>query len=533
MENTSALDGDSGSQGTAYPWVLEHLLAYPGTYEIPLRTMYTLNATTQNQQQSPKLPPSTGIPGNAFPRPNQDAVDEQQTMSTATAAAQLRANLMAHISQLPSQPTSLPPSFITSFVRRCFPAELDQVDFPQALTAMDYLKDLEVRRRREVVAAFEKLGIDREDIGYRDKLARKYPGVLQWVTDIEEKERRVQQLYTHVYLGLRRWTLINELSLTPFNKANCIAMLNTLYPPINIHSKQQFVQPTADLTPRILSKQREGFFLYIKAVEHKGPGALSTLIAGGRKEGDPTGWKSLRDTLDNYLCMANSIIEECYEITGRGPSPTAASFSSIETEEDGRRKVDSAISFGSTASSKRNSSQSHATRPSTSSSFSTTTSSFNHNRQVSREKQLPEKPLPIPKDDEDDVTVTQKSSGSTLERIARELRKIKSRNNVKDDPRPRTVSSQSADATMVDGSGQPVSGPAKDRSLKLKRSLRKMRSNTGLLDGSSFRPSSRGDEPTTPTLPTFDAEEMKRKRAEWESQQHSKGKGSAEAEMSI
>ncbi|KAL2437435.1 hypothetical protein ABEF95_007109 [Exophiala dermatitidis] len=85
---------------------------------------------------------------------------------------------------------------------------------------------------------------------------------------------------------------------------------------------------------------------------------------------------------------------------------------------------------------------------------------------------------------------------------------------------------------MVDGSGQPVSGPTKDRSLKLKRSLRKMRSNTGLLDGSGFRPSSRGDEPTTPTLPTFDAEEMKRKRAEWESQQQPKGKGSTEVEMS-
>jgi hypothetical protein len=385
---------------------------------------------------------------------------------------------------------------------------------------MDYLKDLEVRRRREVVAAFEKLGIDREDIGYRDKLARKYPGVLKWVTDIEERERKVQKLYTHVYLGLRRWTLINELSLTPFNKANCIAMLNTLYPPINMGSQQLFVPPTADLTPTILSKQREQFFLYIKAVERRGPEALSTLITSSKTEGDPTGWKSLRDTLDNYLRMANSIIEECFEITGRGLSPTTASFGFTDTPDEGRRKVDSAISFGSTASSNRDSGQSHATRPSTSSSFST--GSLNHSRQVSKEKQLPEKPLPTPKDD--DITVTHKSSGSTLERIARELRKMKSRNNVKDDPRPRAVSNLSVDSTMLDGPTQPVPAPVKDRSLKLKRSLRRMRSNTGLMDGSAFRPSSRGDEPGTPTLPTFDAEEMKRKRQEWESQQQSRGK---------
>lgn len=123
MENISFSDGDSlsQSQGAAFPWVLEHLLTYPGTYEIPLRTMYTLNATTQNPQQCSPLAISPTVPGNAFPRHPNVAVDEQQSMTTVTAAAQLRANLMAHISQLPSQPTSLPPSFITSFVRRCFP----------------------------------------------------------------------------------------------------------------------------------------------------------------------------------------------------------------------------------------------------------------------------------------------------------------------------------------------------------------------------------------------------------------------------
>ena len=196
----------SSSEGAAYPWILEHLLAYPGSYEIPLRTMYTLNSTTQAQQQQNQTtssPNSTNsVPGNAFPPQRKE---EQHNLTTATAAAQLRANLMSHISQLPSQPCSLPPSFVTSFVRRCFPRELDQVDFPQALTALDYLKDLEVRRRREVVAALDRLGVDRADLGERAVLGRKYPGVLRWVIGIEDKERKVEALYTQVFLGLRRW----------------------------------------------------------------------------------------------------------------------------------------------------------------------------------------------------------------------------------------------------------------------------------------------------------------------------------------
>lgn len=203
----------SSSEGAAYPWILEHLLAYPGSYEIPLRTMYTLNATTQAQQQQnhpcATSPASNVLPGNAFPTQRKD---EQHNLTTATAAAQLRANLMSHISQLPSQPCSLPPSFVTNFLRRCFPHDLDQVDFPQALTALDYLKDLEIRRRREVVAALDRLGVDRADLGERNVLGRKYPGVLRWVISIEDKERKVEALYTQVFLGLRRWVSIPPAS---------------------------------------------------------------------------------------------------------------------------------------------------------------------------------------------------------------------------------------------------------------------------------------------------------------------------------
>ena len=494
------------SEGAAFPWILEHLLTYPGTYEIPLRTMYTLNAATQTQQQ-PRHASATTVPGNAFPRSQTTAMSEQQNLTTATAAAQLRANLTTHIAQIPSQPTSLPPSFITSFVRRCFPSQLDQVDFPQALTAMDYLKDLEVRRRREVVAALDKLGIDRSDIGNQESIAKKYPGVMKWVTDIEENERKVEALYTQVYVGMRRWTLINELSLTPFNKANCIAMLNTLYPPTAMQSTP-FVQPTAQLTSSILSNQRNGFFRYITAVEQRGTSVLSKLIDQHKRPQDATGWTILRETLDNYLRMATSIIDECLEITGCATSPSAASFTSIDFDEDKKRKVDSGISFGSTNSSNRNSAQSHTTRPSTSSSYNA------HSRKTSKEKQLPDKPLPMPSEEEN-----VRPAGSTLERIARELRKIRSKSNVRDESRHRPATAFIAqDEPMPDMPERPTT-PSKNRTLGLKRSLKKMRSNGALRENGNSRPTSRDDGHPVSDMPVFDAEEMKRKRQDWEKKQ--------------
>lgn len=417
---------------------------------------------------------------------------------------------MTHISQASSQqPSSLPPSFITSFVRKCFTPELADVDFPSALTAMDYLKDLEVRRRAEIIAAMDKLGVDRSDIAHRDLMAKKYPGVMMWIDGVAEKERKIEALYSQIYVGLRRWNLINEMSLVPYNKSNCIAMLNTLYPPMGITSSQ-FVQPTAQLTAPILSEQRNGFFRYITAVERKGPAVLSSLMQQHKRSSeDENGWPSLRDSLDSYLRMANSIIDECNEVTGKY-SPTSASFSSIEFDEEHRRKIDSGISFGSGQTSNRSSAQSHATRPSTSSSLST------HSRRVSKDKQLPEKPLPTPMEEESSAPSSPTSSraaGSTLERIARELRKIRSRSSVRDESRARPTTAIAREEPVADAEQPSAVG----KTLRLKRSLKKMRSSGGLRDTSTSRPVSRDDGvPVSTDVPAFDAEEMRARRLAWE-----------------
>ena len=491
----------SPTEGAGFTWLLEHILAYPDTYEIPLRTMYTLNSASHTKQ--PASP--TNMVGNAFPSID---MQEASSMTTATAAAQLRANLLSHIAQQPVRPQSLPPSFITTFVRRCFSTSLAQVDFPQALTALDYLKDLEMRRRHEILVALNHLGVERADVQNREKVAREYPNAYLWIEAMEEKERKLDFLYTHVYLGLRRWTLVNEMSLKPFHKQNCLAMLNTLYPPMLDSS--QFVPPTRQLTQQIVAEQRKHFFRYISAVEKSGTSVLKNVMSQHARPGEETGWPKVQEDLDNYLQMANSIIEECLESTGRSLSPRSATFNQDEINEEHKRKVDSGISFGSGSgyTSNRSSAHSHKTRPSTSSSVS------NHSRHASRDKH--EKMLPAAP--EGDETITMKPAGSALERIARELRKIGSPSNMREESKPRhTINTSFEDVPMTEAESPPATP---SRGLRFKRSLMNMRSSSRSRSGSTSRPGHRnGSSGHMEDVPDFDPEAMKQQRKAWEAQQ--------------
>lgn len=224
MSSTSHSRSPS-SEGSAFPWILDHILTYPGSYEIPLRTMYTLNSAPR-AQPLPHVSSRAGTPislsgpgATTSPTSSHFPQDQQQTAAQA-ATEHFKSCLMTQISQLPSQPCSLPPSFITSFVRRCFPLEIAKVDFSQALTSLDYLKDLETRRRREIASALQRLGIDTNTLGKEgDEISKKYPGVVTWVRAIEDKERKVEALYTQVYIGLRRW--VSQISKWPLLRIIC------------------------------------------------------------------------------------------------------------------------------------------------------------------------------------------------------------------------------------------------------------------------------------------------------------------------
>lgn len=243
--------------------------------------------------------------------------------------------------------------------------------------------------------------------------------------------------------------------MCPFNKANCIAMLNTLYPPTTTS------QPTPQLTSAILASQRNGFFRYIQGVEKNGKSILSNLENQGRRPGEQNGWTVTRETVDKYLRAANGVIEECLEITG---------FDSLNSEADDLnrkgRRADSGISFATGG------------RPSTSSSSSS----------KSKEKPLPPSP---------DVMLPKKG-GSTLERIAKELRKMKSRSDIKETAK-------------------------KEDKLRTK-SLKKMKSASALGSRDAnigFLPSSGSRDGRD--APAFDADEMKRNRMIWEATTNTSG----------
>ena len=208
------------------PWLLDHIHSYPGGYEIPLRTMYTLNTSPRAQPLSPQpsrpqSPMLSGTSGYELSNANGISALEDAYAGAHAAAAQLKSSLMDQIACLPTQPCSLPPDFIISFARKCFPKGINQVNFPQALTGLDYLRDLDNRRRREIVAVLRRLGIDRSNVeSTRRQRAMRHPFILRWIQSLEDKERHVENLYSHCYIGLRRWVSGSPNSLHLYEGRN-------------------------------------------------------------------------------------------------------------------------------------------------------------------------------------------------------------------------------------------------------------------------------------------------------------------------
>jgi len=330
------------------------------------------------------------LPASAISRPgtptgNSRSPSPEDIASTQAATSQFTASLFHQITRLPSQPCSLPPAFINSFLRRCFPRELNLVDFPQALTALDYLKDLEFRRRRDHEAALSRLGIGASEVA--DELIGFEQCIKDWASQMEMHERKIEALYSNLYVALRRWVLINELMIAPFSRHNCLAMLNTLYPPATAS------QPTTKLTPDILKRQREGFFSYIQAVERKGPTVLRPLMEQNKNEGDINGWPKVRDILDKYLRVAMMLIEQYGQVT------TASNMIVTHREQEERRKRkekgDSGVSFASLGAEGR--------------------PSMSPEKRKASPSPMETQPMPL----------REKRNYSTLEKIARELRRFK------------------------------------------------------------------------------------------------------------
>ncbi|KAJ4347312.1 uncharacterized protein N0V89_011252 [Didymosphaeria variabile] len=310
--------------------ILEHVLQYPGSYEIPLRTMYTLNCAPRAQPLPKDL---SRAPSPTDSAPSSPTSGQMAWSDAECASMNFTSQLMSHINSIPQQPSSLPPSFIVSFVSRIFHPSLSLVDFPQALTALDYLRDLDNRWRKELKAAFARVHIHPDTAGQDiETLSGRYPGIALWAKNLEGKSRKAELYYAKLWLGLRRWIMINELSLQPFNKLNCMGMLNTILPP---QPSSGGKLPSPLLNHQTLRQERDGFFNYIQQVQKQGPGVLEMLT-----QGESTKWSVVQKEVDKYLRVAKNIIDDCMATMG------TEDFKSVDEPRKGK-KTDSGVSFGS------------------------------------------------------------------------------------------------------------------------------------------------------------------------------------------
>ena len=101
--------------------------------------------------------------------------------------------------------------------------------------------------------------------------------------------------------------------IEPFSKANCLAMLNTLFPPLTPGTNV----PAGELSAEELSRQRQGFFQYIKSVEREGKLAIQNVLKSGARPGEETAWPLVHEFLVKYLDLAVTMIHDCGQVHGR------------------------------------------------------------------------------------------------------------------------------------------------------------------------------------------------------------------------
>jgi hypothetical protein len=296
------------------------------------------------------------------------------------------------------------------------------------------------------------------------------------------------------------------MMLIPFSKNNCHAMLNTLYPPL------ETTQPTSKLTIPLLTAQREGFFNYIKTVEKTGTKCLDGLMEQGKRDGEANGWPAVRRTLLNYLKLTNAMILEARDIRNEEPPSFINRTPEIPppqspTRSEPDRKTDSGVSFGddghdrlaSSGAGNRSSGSSGGGSGGYSASISS--KSISASRHTSSSFDFSTK-------------------GSTLERLARELRRMRPRKMVveeivKDAPEAAQQKAMRKLSKPPTEGAPPAASPQKPSAKSRFASLRKMKSLGALADlkhsngsSASLRRASK--------VPPFDVEAMRKQREEYE-----------------
>ena len=267
--------------------------------------------------------------------------------------------------------------------------------------------------------------------------------------------------------------MINELSLQPFNKLNCISMLNTLLPPQPPKGANMPVRlPAPLLTSDMMREERDGFFDYIRLVQKSGPGILKRIIEMHKGPEDENGWAPVHHILEKYLKVAKNMIDDCMNTQG------TEDFKPVDEVRKGK-KTDSGVSFGSDR------------RPSTGSSH--------------KGKALPDSP----------IDRSSQKGLSTLERITREFKRMRIKTKPQVEEIVQINYQPAADLAQSPTEAKGKKQVKKARSLANLAHLGRNASSTSL--SGSLASSRKGSE-----VAPFNADEMKRHRMMYEATAASK-----------
>ena len=95
------------------------------------------------------------------------------------------------------------PQFVHKIcLENVFRADYKEAQFNQALTALDYLRDLECTRRTALHDTAVRLGITKED--WRDVLSEEQEAYT-WVESVQQQELVIESHYANVFIDLRIW----------------------------------------------------------------------------------------------------------------------------------------------------------------------------------------------------------------------------------------------------------------------------------------------------------------------------------------
>ncbi|KAH8661531.1 hypothetical protein BGZ60DRAFT_530482 [Tricladium varicosporioides] len=384
IENNPQLPAPEETQSDSLPWILYHILERELSSELPLRIMFSFNAGQQLPtlkqahdwwQYEPKgkliidflsglprteksaqdawdtiheaegipITPSKG-PKSGKLDPEQDPIDQFMDVNHSLL---FDVDFGEKLSDKGNSRQGFPPKFIQDLcLKKVFLKEYKEVDFNQALTGLDYLRDLEVTRRKALREAAIKLGIAKDT--WRTVLLED-PAAYKWVQRVQDQELEIEGYYADIFIDLRIWTMVHELQATPFYKPNVLAMLNTLFPP----SLKEMPNDRIDI--KALHRYRTTFFEYITQVEAKGAGILKPFVDRLLDPETKHSWTKARKNLEAYIDLADQMIKEAraiYDIKlfresgshhSRSGSRTHSSFSdrphtasSANTSLDGR-----------------------------------------------------------------------------------------------------------------------------------------------------------------------------------------------------